>query len=122
MAKDAESYRHYCVILTGILCTWFEAIVFDDECLVIGGGLVMPALCQYKTVRLAFQVLDSSFLGLSEFQAICKFRVFLQGMSIRRLSRCVFCSAKAYTGSFHPTLLNPKIISIIRRTETTVHQ
>jgi len=32
-AKDAESYRHYCVILTGILCRWFEAIVFDDECL-----------------------------------------------------------------------------------------
>ena len=34
-AKDVESYGHYCVILTGILCTWFEAIVFDDECLVL---------------------------------------------------------------------------------------
>jgi hypothetical protein len=32
-AKDAEAYRLYCVILTGILFGWIETIVFDDECL-----------------------------------------------------------------------------------------
>ena len=34
-AKDTESYRLYCVILTVILYTWFEAIVFDDERLIL---------------------------------------------------------------------------------------
>jgi hypothetical protein len=106
-AKDAESYRIYCVILTGILCRWFEAIVFDDEGLVLTWRFANACLLPYyKTVSQA--VTGSAFwihifLDRRYFQAIFRSHVFIRGMSIRRLCRCLFGSAKAHA-SYPPPI------------------
>jgi hypothetical protein len=73
-AKDAQVYWLYCVILTGILCRWSEAIDFDDERLVMDGGLVMPAFCHItKLSARLLQVLRSGFVF---FGSGCIFRQY----------------------------------------------